>query len=72
MAYGGGHFDSGTGPIHLDGVTCTGSESRLLDCSYGTDTSEDSHSEDVGVRCLPGKCSMSLFVYLLYSSSTTL
>ena len=35
----------------MDNVACTGSELRLLDCSYDSDTSDDTHAEDVGVRC---------------------
>ena len=54
-AYDSAHFGSGTGPIHINGVSCSGSESRLLDCSYGTNTTGDSHSEDAGVQCQPGK-----------------
>jgi hypothetical protein len=40
----------GTGPIHLDDVTCLGNEQRLIDCSWNP-TSNCSHVEDVGVSC---------------------
>ena len=49
--YRSAHFGQGTGPIFMDDVACSGSELRLLDCSYDSDTSADSHSEDAGVRC---------------------
>ena len=44
-------FGSGSGPIHLDDVGCSGSESVLANCSYSSDTSDCSHSQDAGVRC---------------------
>ena len=34
---------------------CSGSESVLLDCNADTDTSDCSHTQDVGVSCLSGK-----------------
>ena len=39
------------GPILIDNVACSGSELRLLDCSYNNNTSDDTHAEDVGVHC---------------------
>ena len=38
-------------PIHMDNVACYGSENKLIDCTYHTDTGEDSHSEDIWVDC---------------------
>ena len=46
-------FGQGTGPIYLDNVSCSGSESRLIDCNYDPDTRDCGHSEDAGVVCLP-------------------
>ena len=46
------YFGQGTGPIVLNHVGCTGSETRLIDCPSEAVTS-CSHSEDAGVRCLP-------------------
>ena len=44
----------GTGPIFLDRVKCTGTESSLLGCShYGIGDTYCSHSNDAGVICLP-------------------
>lgn len=57
-AYYSAYFGRGTGPILLDYVRCTGSESRLIDCPYDTYTGGDSHSEDAGVGCRTGKYSL--------------
>ena len=44
----------GTGPIFMSHVSCSGSESRPLDCGY-TATLSTSHSHDISVICSPGK-----------------
>ena len=44
-------FGSGVGPIYLDNVACSGSEAALHNCSYDSDASDCSHSEDAGVSC---------------------
>ena len=52
LAFCGAHFGTGAGPIHLDDVACSGSESNLTDCSYSlTVTCTNGHSQDAGVRC---------------------
>ncbi|MBL9039110.1 MAG: VCBS repeat-containing protein [Archangium sp.] len=43
---------SSTGPIQLDGFSCTGSEADLLLCTNpGIGSHDCSHSEDVGLEC---------------------
>ena len=48
-------FGQGTGPIYLTGVACGSTQNRLIDCQYSTNTSDDTHAEDAGVRC-SGPC----------------
>ena len=35
----------------MNGVLCSGLESRLLDCRYDSATDADYHAEDAGVHC---------------------
>ena len=35
----------------MDNIGCHGTETRLTDCAYHRDTSEDSHSGDVWIDC---------------------
>ena len=44
-------FGGGTGPIHLEGVSCSGNEYQLKDCAAGNDTGSCSHYQDAGVDC---------------------
>ena len=50
-----GVFGAGTGKIMLYGISCTGSPSRLVDCSYnlvqGSRSGTCSLNEDAGIRC---------------------
>ena len=44
-------FGQGTGPIHINNIDCSGSEYRITDCQYYTDTLDESHNEDWNVYC---------------------
>lgn len=45
-------FGDGTGPIVLDDVQCTGTESSILDCNHrGLLQHNCQHSNDAGVKC---------------------
>ena len=44
------YFGQGSGPIQIDGVQCSGTESELRNCSY-SQTNKCGHSADVGVTC---------------------
>ena len=52
-SYHAANFDQESGSIWLDIVTCTGSESMLINCSHlGVGVTRScSHSEDAGVYC---------------------
>ena len=57
VAFSRAHFGAGAGSIFLDNVDCSGSESRLIDCSRSSFVScYYGHSEDAGVRCQGGFC----------------
>ena len=45
------NFGQGSGPIYMDDVACSGTESRLIDCVYDRNTTEDTHTKDAGVHC---------------------
>ena len=51
VAFTNVHFGSGTGPIHLDNVGCSGGESNLTDCPRSFTVSCYRHYDDAGVRC---------------------
>ncbi|XP_022110413.1 uncharacterized protein LOC110989982 isoform X2 [Acanthaster planci] len=50
----GGLFGVGTGPIHLDDVSCTGLENNLTSCPHrGIGVHNCTHDDDAGVKCNP-------------------
>ena len=53
-AFSNAYFGQGIIPILLDDVSCSGSETQLISCSYDSNTADCSHSDDAGVRCLTG------------------
>jgi len=57
-AIGLASFGQGSGPILLDSVTCSGSESTLASCGHlGVNiTRSCSHNEDAGVMCSSDIC----------------
>ncbi|KAL4219778.1 hypothetical protein ACF0H5_020191 [Mactra antiquata] len=50
QVYGGAYFGEGTGPIHIDEMTCSGNEPDINHCSYIYNSS-CTHKEDVSVVC---------------------
>ncbi|XP_063157062.1 deleted in malignant brain tumors 1 protein-like [Candoia aspera] len=67
----GSHFGPGAGPIWLDGVHCTGSETAITKCPAKARGEHDcTHTEDAGVICTelrlmdgPTRCSGRIEVY---------
>ena len=52
VAFRNAHFGTGSGPIYLNSVDCSDSESNLVDCSHGSFVScSRGHFADAGVRC---------------------
>ena len=65
VSFSSAYFGQGIVPIALDDVSCTGSESQLLSCSYDSNTVDCSHSEDAGARCQTG-----MSTHYIYSLSS--
>ena len=52
-AWQGAHFGPGSGPILLDEVSCSGSESHISECGHnGWFIHNCNHGEDAGVTCV--------------------
>ena len=67
-----GHTKRLSAPIHMDNVACFGSEDKLIECTYHTDTSEDDHSADVRVHCKPSTNAMQSSTYAISVVALTL
>ena len=55
------YFDEGFGPVQFTGFQCSGTETRLRDCTY-TQENTCTHSADAGVTCVGRSLSVA-FVY---------
>ena len=51
VAFSNAHFGTGIGSVFLNSVSCSGTETGLLNCPYSTSTSSCSHTDDAGMRC---------------------
>jgi len=62
------YFGQGSGPIWLDSVLCTGSESTLASCGhFGVNiTRSCGHNNDAGVRCFGGQGLYMLIIITMY------
>ena len=57
----GNRYGSGTGPIWLSNLRCSGSETSVLQCGYsGWRVTSCSHSEDVSISC--GTAASGMFI----------
>ena len=61
QARGSAYYGQGSGPIWIDDVACTGSESHIYDCRHrGWGNNACTHSRDAGVQCSYGSANIRL------------
>ena len=54
QAFSGAYHGQGSGPIWMDDVACSGSESHIYDCGHrGWGNHDCTHSRDASVQCIP-------------------
>ena len=59
----GAHYGPGTGPIHLDGLKCNGSETNLGWCQKKPlDVNTCNHENDAGIICLRKYYESNMFI----------
>ena len=62
-AYRNAHFGQDTSIIiALDDVACTTAQSRLIDCTYDSNTADCSHTDDAGVACVARELTYKFFL----------
>ena len=54
----------------MDDLLCMGNETKLIDCTYSPMDSDDSHSEDAGVKCFnqTSACNIRVSFSIFYSN----
>ena len=60
VAFRSARFGPGNGPVFLDQLACSGTETSVLECTHliplGLPTCD--HSQDAGVRCVGKSCTV--------------
>ena len=58
VAFRRAQFGPGSGPVFLDQLVCSGSETSVLECERHTPLGLPTcdHSQDAGVRCVGKSC----------------
>ena len=61
QARGSAYYGQGSGPIWINDVACSGSESHIYDCRHrGWGNNDCTHSRDAGVQCSYGSANIRL------------